>query len=90
MPLVTSSLLGRLTVKTSAAATVFAVERELQPLPARISADALDTVRTLLDGDQRAVAQFMRSVETETLAIAPVDAALLANVNCPDDYEALR
>ena len=87
VPLVTSSLLGRLTVRTRAAATVFGVEQELRPLPARISADALDAVRTLLDNDQRAVAQLLRSVETETVAIAPADAALLANVNCPEDYE---
>ena len=90
VPLVTSRLLRRLTVRTRAPATVFAVERELQPLPARICAAALEAVRTLLDGDQRAVARLLRSVETETVAIAPADAALLANVNRPEDYQAFR
>ena len=92
VPLVTATLLRRLTVATGAAATVFRVdgERDFRPLPARISAGALDRVRGHLDDGRRAVHELLRALDPAVIALPRDDARVLANVNTPSDYEAIR
>ncbi len=92
LPLVTATLLRRLTDTTGAVATVFHVagEPDFWPLPARLSATALDNVRQHLDGGQRAVHELMRSLEPEVIAVDRQQAQVLANINTPSDYEAIR
>ncbi len=92
VPLLTATLLRRLTVATGAVATVFHVDGEpdFWPLPARISAEALDDVRGHLDGGRRAVHELVRALDPEVIALPRDDARALANVNTPADYEALR
>ncbi len=90
LPLVTPSLLRRLTGHKGMA-TVFQVEGEpdFWPMPVRVSAIALDTVRAHLDGGRRAVHELVRALEPEVIAVSREEAAALANVNTPDDYEQL-
>lgn len=92
LPLLTATLLRRLTAATPAIATVFHVDGEpdFRPLPARISAEALDVVRGHLDGGRRAVHDLVRALDPEVIALPRDDARALANVNTPSDYEALR
>ena len=90
LPLVTPSLLRRLTGHRGMA-TVFQVEGEpdFWPMPVRMSATALDAVRAHLDGGRRAVHDLVRALEPEVIAVSREEAAALANVNTPDDYEQL-
>jgi molybdopterin-guanine dinucleotide biosynthesis protein A len=92
VPLVTGALLRSLTGPSASAATVIRIEGEdaIRPLPARISADLLETVGALLDEQRRAVHQLMSAIEVEVVAMAPEEARQLANVNTPQEYEALR
>lgn len=91
MPLVTGPLLRRLTGPAESGATIFRIEGEdsVLPLPARISADLLETVEALLDEQQRAVRLFIGSVETDVITLAPAESRLLANVNTLQEYEAI-
>jgi molybdopterin-guanine dinucleotide biosynthesis protein A len=91
MPLVTGPLLQRLTGPADGGATVFQIEGEdsVRPLPARISADLLETVAALLDAQQRAVHRLMGSIETEVVTITPAECGHLANVNTLQEYEAI-
>ncbi len=92
LPLVTATILRRLTETSGAVATVFHVagEPDYWPLPARLSATALDSIRQHLDGGQRAVHELMRTLEPEVIAVERQEAELLANINTPPDYEAIR
>ncbi len=92
LPLVTAMMLRRLTEASGAVATVFHVagEPDFWPLPARLSATALDRVRRHLDDGQRAVHELMRTLEPEVIALERQDAEPLANINTPPDYEAIR
>ncbi len=92
LPLVTAELLRRLIVETGAIATVFHVDGDpdFWPLPARISVGALDLVRSHLDGGRRAVHDLVRALDPEVIALPRDDARVLANVNTPSDYEALK
>ncbi|MHC4420131.1 MAG: molybdenum cofactor guanylyltransferase [Planctomycetota bacterium] len=92
VPLVTPSLLARLTAPSERPATVYRVEGEpdFWPLPARIAAEALEVARSRLDRGERAVHDFMRALRPEVVAVLKDDAGLLANVNTPEDYERLR
>ena len=91
LPLVTPALLRRLTVPTDRVATVFQVEGEADfwPMPVRVSIKALDAVRAHLDGGRRAVHDLVRALNPEVIAVSREEAAALANVNTPDDYEQL-
>jgi molybdopterin-guanine dinucleotide biosynthesis protein A len=91
VPLVTGPLLQRLTEPADSGATVFQIEGEvsIRPLPARISGDLLETVAALLDARQRAVHRLMGSIETEVVTLAPTEGEQLANVNTPQEYEAI-
>ncbi len=91
VPLVTGALLRRLTGPSKAGATVLRIEGEeaIQLLPARISADLLETVGALLDERRRAVGRLLRSVETEVVTLAPAEVAQLANVNTLQEFEAV-
>ena len=91
VPLVTSDLLKALTVPSSAAATVLRIDAEdtVRRLPARLSAEALDTVRTLLDQKRRAVYQLMQCLEIEVIGASPEWGEHLVNINTLQEYEAL-
>ena len=92
LPLVTATLLRRLTVDTGAVATVFHVDGEpdFWPLPARLSTEALPLVREHLDCRRRAVHDLVRALDPAVLALPRAEARALANVNTPSDYEAIR
>ncbi len=91
LPLVTPRLLRRLTVMTTRVATVFQVEGEVDiwPMPVRVSVQALDAVRSHLDEGRLAVHDLVRELFPEVIAVSREEAAALANVNTPDDYEQL-
>ncbi len=58
-------------------------------MPVRVSIKALDAVRAHLDGVRRAVHDLVRALNPEVIAVSREEAAALANVNTPDDYEQL-
>lgn len=89
LPLVSAGVLLRLTAAADAMATVFRIEGEaaFEPLPARISGDALDLVRTGLDQGNRAVHRLMEALEPEVVLLSKAEARCLTNVNDPSDYE---
>jgi molybdopterin-guanine dinucleotide biosynthesis protein A len=91
LPLVTPSILRRLTGASSALATVFQVEGEpdFWPMPVRVCADVLATVRAHLDEGRRAVHELVRELDPEIITVKRAEAAVLTNVNTPDDYERL-
>ena len=91
VPLVTAALLARLTVPTSRPATCFHVEREPapRPLPLRISVSAAPTVGAALDAGRRAVHQVLEALDVEIVALSAGEAALLHNVNTPEEFRAL-
>ena len=90
LPLITPSVLRRLT-EPGPVATVFQVEGEADfwPMPVRVSVQALGAVRAHLDGGRRAVHDLVRALEPEVINVSREEAAALANVNTPDDYERL-
>jgi len=93
LPLVSGSLLARLTGPAMGMATVFRVEGEAapRPLPARISAQALGAVSAQLDRGERAVRDLLRAIQPREIVLVAADAQWLADVNSPQDYaEALR
>ena len=89
LPFVNGELLRALTKQTSSTATVLAVEgaEATAPLPARISVDALEKVRELLDADSRAVYRLMNVIDIEEVAGPKEWSKLLFNVNTQEDYE---
>ncbi len=90
LPLITPSMLRRLT-EPGPVATVFQVEGEpdFWPMPVRVSVHALDAVRSHLDAGRRAVHDLVRELSPEVITVSREEAAALANVNTPDDYERL-
>jgi molybdopterin-guanine dinucleotide biosynthesis protein A len=91
LPLVTATLLRRLTRPTDFVATVFQVEGEADfwPMPVRVSVQSLKAIQTSLDLGRRAVHDLVRALGPEVIAVSRDEAAALANVNTPDDYEQL-
>ncbi len=91
VPLVTSTLLNALVVPSSTQATVLRIDGEdtVRPLPARLSAEALGTARTLLDQKRKAVHQLMQCVEIEVLGAPPEWGEHLVNINTPQEYQVL-
>ena len=89
LPFVNGELLRALTQQTSSTATVLAVEgaEATAPLPARISVDALEKVRELLDADSRAVYRLMNVIDIEEVAGPKEWSKLLVNVNTLEDFE---
>ena len=92
VPLVTASLLERLALPAAERATVFHVAGEgaFRPLPARLPAGALDMVREHLERGQRAVHVLVRALRPQLVPISAGEARQLADVNTPQEYEALR
>ncbi len=91
VPLITASLLRRLTVPTDALVTLFLIDgqRQAQPLPARISAEALPQVRRMLDRGDCAVHRLIESIEPEVVRLSVSEAKHLTNINTPGDYARL-
>ena len=89
LPFVNGEILRALTQQTSSTATVLAVEgaEATAPLPARISVDALEKVRELLDADSRAVYRLMNVIDIEEVAGPKEWSKLLVNVNTLEDFE---
>lgn len=89
VPLITPDLLRRLVQPGAALATVFQIEGRdvLDPLPARISAEALPIVRRLLDAGERSVWRVMQELRPEVVAITENQAMQLHNVNTPEEFE---
>ena len=67
----------------------FADRTEPESLPARISAEALPTVRTLLDSGQRSIWRLMQILPAETVLLPSEWAEHFVNINAPDDLDAL-
>lgn len=91
VPRVTTALLRRLTAPTDAPVTVLRIDGNdvTQPLPARISDEALDTVRGYLDQGHRSVHGFLQSIETQVVSLPAAEARFLANVNRAEDLARL-
>jgi molybdopterin-guanine dinucleotide biosynthesis protein A len=90
LPLVSGTLLARLTGQATNLATVFRVEGEAapRPLPARFSAGALGPVRAQLDRGERAVRDLLRAIQPRAIVLGASDAQHLADVNSPQEYAA--
>ena len=91
LPFVTSELFNTLLQPSQAAATVLHLEgsEQIEPLPARISAEALDATKRLLDEGRRAVYQLMKTIDVEKISAHKAWSKLLTNVNTPQEYAAL-
>ena len=91
LPFVTSELFNALLQPTQATATVLRLEgsQQLEPLPARISIEALDAAKRLLDEGRRAVYQLMEAIDVEEISAPKAWSRLLTNVNTPQEYAAL-
>lgn len=92
VPLLTPELLRLLLKPSKSIATVFQVEGrdEIEPLPARISADALPVVRAMLDQRQLAVWKLMEKLQPEVVVISVEWVRQLRNVNTLEDWGELR
>lgn len=91
VPLMTADLLGRL-VAAPGPAAVFRVAGEpgARPLPMRLPAAALESVQWLLDRGHRAVQSLLPLLGATEVVLTTREAAPLANVNTPQDWEAIR
>jgi molybdopterin-guanine dinucleotide biosynthesis protein A len=89
VPLITTDLLRLLLAEAQALASVFRVEgrKDLEPLPARIRAEALPVVRRLLNAQQRAAWKLMRELAPHVVMISEAQAVALHNVNTKGEYE---
>ena len=89
LPLVNSELLRALTKSSSATVSVLKLDGEesIAPLPSRISVDALDKVRELLDDGNRAVYRLMKEIDAEEIAGPKEWSKFLMNVNTQEDFE---
>lgn len=93
VPLITGDLLRLLLAEPQALASVFCVEgrKELEPLPARIRAEALPVVRRLLNLQQRSMWKLMKELSPHVVTISEAQAIELHNVNTNVDFqEAMR
>ena len=91
LPFATSELFSALLRPTQATATVLRLDgsEQIEPLPARISAEALDATKRLLDEGRRAVFQLMEAMNVEEIPAPNAWSKLLTNVNTPQEYAAL-
>ena len=91
IPLVTPELLWRLTEPVGGVATIFEVNGEprSQSLPLRISTAALATVTAALDSGRNAVHEVLAQLEVDRIRITAEEAAVLININTPDDYASI-
>ena len=91
LPWVTSELFNALLRPSQATATVFRLEgsAHIEPLPARISAVALEATRRFLDEGRRAVHQLMETIDVQEVSAPSAWSKLLTNVNTPQEYAAL-
>lgn len=91
LPFVTSELFNALLGPTQAAATVLRLEgsAQIEPLPARISGEAIDAIKRLLDEGRRAVYQLMQTIDVAEISAPKAWSKLLTNVNTPQEYAAL-
>ncbi len=91
VPFVTSELFSALLRPSQAAATVLHLEgsEQIEPLPARISVEAIDATEHLLNEGRRAVHQLMKAIDVEEVPAPKAWSKLLTNVNTPQEYAAL-
>ena len=95
LPFVNGELLRALTKPSSAVATILSLEGDdgdkvdesLSPLPMRISVDALNKVRELLDGECRALYRLLELLDVEEVAGPREWSKQLFNVNTQEDYQ---
>lgn len=91
VPLMSPQVLRVLLKQSSAHATIVRIADRVKPesLPARLSAQALPTVRTLLDSGQRAVWALMQALPADVVQISGDWTSCFQNVNTPDDWHAI-
>ncbi len=91
VPCITSEVLLLLLQHRAAPATVLRIvgQSDFEPLPARIAAAALPTVRHLLDSGRRSVWHLMQELPASIVDIDARHAAALRNVNTPDDLNTI-
>lgn len=92
LPFVTAELLRMLAEPTDELMTVFQIDGEetFDPLPARVAADALPSVRQLLDSGRHAVHELARVLHARRVLIPQTMKAALQNINTPSDLDAAR
>ncbi len=92
VPRISVELLRRLIDAPDAPLAALHVEGREHPesLALRISASWLPEVRQLLDDGRRAVHHLFANSGMQCVSISEVDAVALANVNTPQEYEAVR
>lgn len=93
VPLITPAVLSLLAQPSDSPATVFRIEGrdEIEPLPARIGAEALPAVRRMLKTQHRSVWRLMKELQPCIITITARQALQLHNVNTIGDFnEALR
>jgi molybdopterin-guanine dinucleotide biosynthesis protein A len=93
LPFVSADVLRLLAQSSDSKMSILRVEGEAKPrpLPARISAEALDVARKLLDSDRRAVWQLAEAIHAEVIPCPMNCAEALRDINTPAEYdEALR
>jgi molybdopterin-guanine dinucleotide biosynthesis protein A len=90
VPLITPTVLMRLLDGRHAKASVLHIagRESFEPLPARIAADALPVVQSLLDAGSRSVWRLMESLPAHIVHLEAACAATLHNCNKPDDLPA--
>lgn len=91
LPFVTSELFDKLLHSSEATATVLRLEgsEQIEPLPARLSVEALGQTKRLLDEGRRAVHQLMQTIDVEEVTAPSAWSKLLTNVNTPQEYAAI-
>lgn len=92
MPRVTAALLSQLLAPTDAAITIFedeAGEAIAGPrcLPMRIGPAAMPTVSEALARRELAVQRLFERLSVERVTVSAADAALLVNVNTPEEFD---
>lgn len=91
LPRINAALLRSLLEHRHTPATVFKIagSAHFEPLPARIAASALPTVRKMLNDDERSVWRLMERLPAAIIEIDQQSAAALRNVNTPGDFNTL-
>lgn len=90
-PCITADVLRALTANDSLATVLKCDDAaSCEPLPARIGADALPTVRRLLDEGRRSVHGLMRTLNARGVVIPASFRVQLRNVNTPAEVRSLH
>jgi len=91
IPLITADLLQRLCIRTDKPITVFHIEgrNAPEPLPMRVSVDALSFVQQCLESTVRSIKELLNQVDFESVVITEAASGRLRNINAPTDFDAL-